>query len=217
VHFHPEGGAVAVGNSDGSVEVFVLGQHATLLHAYRFTGHKGLINRIRWSPVGHWLASASDDSTVAVHDLTRILSEESLSVGALPVTPTITTTAHQLLKGHQRGVTSVAWSPDRSLRLATASLDGKIMVWDAARAQLLHTLEGHLGRVFAVVWSCVETDQLLSGSEDQTVRIWDLNIKTMKPAAAESGAAPKKPENSKKQPFRGKDLRFGYYFNKYSN
>ena len=118
-----------------------------------------------------WLASASDDGMVAVHDLTRIVANtQSDSAGLIS-----TSTPFRTLKGHQRGVTSVAWGPDpRTPLLATASMDGKVLVWDVEQEKVLHTLAGHLGKVYCVVWSLTDPNCLFTGSEDQTVWSWNL-------------------------------------------
>jgi len=119
-----------------------------------------------------WLASASGDGMVAIHDLTRIVANTQSSQTAGLVS---TSAPFRSLKGHQRSVTSVAWGPDpRVPRLATASMDGKVLIWDVEQEKVLNTLAGHLGKVYCVVWSLTEPNCLFSGSEDQTVWKWDL-------------------------------------------
>jgi WD40 repeat protein len=65
----------------------------------------------------------------------------------------------------------VAWSRDTT-RLASASSDRTVRIWDPATSQCLSTLEGHSNSVNSVAWSHDAT-RLASASFDRTVRIWD--------------------------------------------
>ncbi|KAJ5895429.1 hypothetical protein N7495_007120 [Penicillium taxi] len=75
------------------------------------------------------------------------------------------------LDGHSDGVNSIAWSPDGS-RLASASHDKTVRIWDPATGQSVSTLEGHSGLVRSIAWS-PDGSRLASASIDKTVRIWD--------------------------------------------
>lgn len=77
----------------------------------------------------------------------------------------------QTLEGHSGEVWSVAWSHD-STRLASASFDRTIKIWDPAIGRCISTLEGHSDRVRSVAWSHDMT-RLASASDDNTVKIWD--------------------------------------------
>jgi len=79
----------------------------------------------------------------------------------------------QTLKSHSSWVNSVAFSQD-STRLASASDDGTVRIWDAHGGECLHTLEGHSSWVRSVVFSH-DSGRLASASHDRTVRIWDAN------------------------------------------
>jgi WD40 repeat protein len=46
------------------------------------------------------------------------------------------------LRGHTRGVTGCAWSPDGS-KLASSSRDKTVRVWDVGDAREVSKLEGH--------------------------------------------------------------------------
>ena len=68
-------------------------------------------------------------------------------------------------------VWSVAWSHDAS-RLASASYDKTVKIWDPATGQCISTLEGHSDSVKSVAWSH-DASRLASASDDKTVKIWD--------------------------------------------
>ncbi|KAK4118487.1 WD40 repeat-like protein [Parathielavia appendiculata] len=77
----------------------------------------------------------------------------------------------QTLEGHSDYVWSVAWSHDAT-RLASASRDKTVKVWDPATGQCVSTFEGHSSWVISVAWSHDAT-RLASASDDETVKIWD--------------------------------------------
>jgi WD40 repeat protein len=75
------------------------------------------------------------------------------------------------LRGHVRPVFSVSYSPD-GRRLASASWDGTIKVWDVQSGVETATLRGHTQWVTAVCFS-PDGKRLASASYDQTVKLWD--------------------------------------------
>ncbi|MEH1850655.1 MAG: ribosome assembly protein 4, partial [Nostoc sp.] len=80
-------------------------------------GHSSYVNSVAYSPNGQQLASASNDKTIKIWDV---------SSGQLLKT----------LTGHSSYVNSVAYSPNGQ-QLASASNDKTIKIWDVSSGQLL--------------------------------------------------------------------------------
>ncbi|KNC81955.1 hypothetical protein, variant [Sphaeroforma arctica JP610] len=85
-----------------------------------------------------------------------------------------------VLKGHTHRVVCIAWSPHVTGRLASASFDQTVQIWDVLTETALCNYRGHLSRVYSVAFSLTNADVCISGSADQTVRVWHVSAQAHK-------------------------------------
>ena len=79
--------------------------------------------------------------------------------------------AQLTLRGHTDKIWAVAFSVDGQ-RLASASRDGAVRLWDTAGGRLLQTLTNHQAPVHAVAFS-PDGRWLATGARDQMIKLWD--------------------------------------------
>jgi eukaryotic-like serine/threonine-protein kinase len=87
-----------------------------------------------------------------------------------PSRPTTLRTAVYRYRGHRGVVHDVAWSPNGQ-RIASASDDGTVQVWDALTGKNSITYSQHTGPVYAVAWS-FDGSLLASVGADGTLQVW---------------------------------------------
>src|SRR5579859_601160 len=75
------------------------------------------------------------------------------------------------LEGHKQPVDAMAWSPDGT-RIASASEDKTIRIWNAATGESQYILRGHTDLVTYVAWSR-DGKRIASVSEDDKIRLWN--------------------------------------------
>jgi WD40 repeat protein len=159
VAFSPDGHSIATAGRDRTVRLWdaAAGKSIRTLE-----GHKAKVVGVAFSPDGRRLASTGLDGAVRVWDPAtgqQTLALKGYTGGALPATISAAPSYRP------------AFSPDGH-RLAAASTDNCVTVWDSATGQEILTCKGHTSRVFGVAFS-PDGKHLASAGNDQTVRIWD--------------------------------------------
>jgi len=158
VCFSPDGKRLASGSQDGTVKVWDV---ASGQEAFTLEGHAGGITGVCFSPDGKRLASSAEDRTVRVWDLSRRPAGDQIDLNP----PVLT------LRAHTREVLSVCFSRDGK-RLASASKDGTVKVWDVASGNEPLTFKGHTTWVTSIAFS-PDGKRIASTSLDRTAKVWD--------------------------------------------
>ncbi len=211
VVFGPDGTWFASSSHDGTLKLWDTATGRELLH---LPGHEAEVFGLAVSPDGTRLASASWDRTVKLWDAATGQRLSVLNVGARAYgvafsrdgarlaavgglssaddvgTVWDATTGEELyrFRGQPGALYRVAFSPD-GRRLATAGLDGSVMLWDAASGREVLSLRAHADEVWGVAFS-PDGHLLATSGKDGTVRVWDGTPWPEKPAAAPPERAP---------------------------
>ncbi len=85
------------------------------------------------------------------------------------------------LTGHSADVVSLAFSPD-GRRLASASYDRTMKLWDTQTGQDVFTLRGHTSGLLSLAFS-PDGNRIVSGGIDDTARVWDARPLPLKGTA----------------------------------
>jgi WD40 repeat protein len=172
VAFSPDGKRLASASEDKTVILWDVDSHQRLA---TLAGHNEPVYGVAFSSDGK-LASASWDKTVILWDVN---SRKPLATLAGHMDK-----EEHTVEGHGDKVTSVAFSPDGK-RLASASWDKTVVLWDVESRSWLATLaghkakgseaieEGHTETVTGVAFS-PDGKLVASASEDMSVILWDV-------------------------------------------
>lgn len=140
-------------------------------------GHTDEVNAIRWDPAGALLASCSDDHNVFVWKLGQ----------SSPV---------YRFGDHTEEIYTIRWTPsgpstcipNAPVRLASASFDSTVRLWDTDIGVCASTLRNHTKKVYTIAFS-PNGKMLASGSLGGQLNIWSVTsgelIQTFKLGSAD--------------------------------
>jgi ribosome assembly protein 4 len=155
VAFSPNGAVLATGSGDCTVRLWDLATETPIASG---AVHKNWVLCIAWSPNAKLLASGGMDNLVVLWDG---------PTGAALGKP---------LAGHTQFISALAWEPMKShesspSRLASASKDGTVRVWDVVQKCCLFSLSSHTSAVTCLRWSAFG-GRIYTGSRDRTLKVW---------------------------------------------
>jgi WD40 repeat protein len=198
VAFTPDGKTLAGAGGDplkGGNTSIRLWDVATGREIRRLHGHQQPAYALAFSPDGHMLVGVSCDLVICwdvangteMHRWSHLRATAALAVSpdrkllasvggetedrAIHLWDVTTGKELHTLKGHQRGVTSLAFSPDGKT-LASGNPFEQHRLWDVAAGKLLHEFEegeGGLGLAFSP-----DGKLLATGSMNGAVRLWEV-------------------------------------------
>lgn len=161
----PTGRYAATGSGDATARIWDM---ETETPKHTLTGHRGWVLCVEWDAREKMLATGGHDGQIRLWD------------------PKTGNAAGAPLLGHSKWITSLAFEPlhlaqGQSQRLASASKDGTIRIWNTATRKLELVLSGHSASVNVVRWG--GENVIYTGSSDRTVKIWSgVDVSSLEPA-----------------------------------
>jgi ribosome assembly protein 4 len=153
---------MATGSGDCTARIWDC-DTGTPLHTLK--GHTSWVLAVSWAPDNTMVATGSMDNNVRLWD-----PATGKPIGAP-------------MKGHTKWVNSLAWEPyhlraSDAPRVASASRDATVRIWNAAIQRVDTVLSGHAGSVTCVKWG--GTGSIYTASHDKTVKVWNAADGTLR-------------------------------------
>lgn len=132
----------------------------------RLGGHDGVIHDVAFSPDGRYILTAQGNSSTNISHLGKTATLWNAKTGKLI----------RRYNGHEKGITSIAFSSDSKMFLS-GSRDKTAILWEVETGKEIRRFTGNTDEV-----TCVDISPdgrfCLTGSQDDIVRLWDLSLGT---------------------------------------
>lgn len=192
ISWSPDAQFFASASTDGTVQISSLTKNVDAILTY--TEHAGKVQAVAWSPDGKRIVSASTNGSVRIWD-----AQTGKTLTAIKLAGAIHTVAWSpdgkriafggaqnnvcicdstdgritsTLRGHTGAILGLAWPPKDNTRIASASTDGTVHVWNVNDGSLILTYARHTSTVRCVDWSPDGT-HIASASADGSVQVWN--------------------------------------------
>jgi len=147
-----EGNVLGVGDSEGCVELWDVGQTKKIR---TMRGHSGRITCMDWNQ--HILVCGDREGSIMMHDV-RVANH-----------------LVSTLSGHSQEVCGLTWNTEGKM-LASGGNDNTVHLWDIAQQRPVNSITEHQSAVKAVSWCPWQRGVLATGggTVDRTIRIWNI-------------------------------------------
>lgn len=152
---------MASGSGDSTARIWDC-DTGTPLHTLK--GHTSWVLAVAWSP---------DDTTIATGSMDNTVRLWTAMTGKQMGSP---------MKGHTKWVRNLAWEPYHvqrpgNPRLASASKDATVRIWNTTIQRVEIVLSGHKGSVSSVKWGGL--GYIYTASNDKTIKVWKVENGTL--------------------------------------
>lgn len=165
----------------------------TASKALVFRQHQQTVRSISWSPDGKMVASGANDRLLLTWDLTGTVQgqqQQGATVHSVAWSPdglwlaagsanhvalfnvTNGLTQQQVMDGHNKTVTTLAWSPQQPLRLLSGSTDMHAIIWNIPAFTQQTDFTRHTASIFSSSWAS-DSQTVATSSEGGVIRVWN--------------------------------------------